>query len=607
MSRMKSCLSLSLSISVFLSILPLPRTIVAQDLVATENVAGGSSVFVFRESRKKPQARSSAGRASLSEGMGGGGSVAQASRSRANTQIIAAAKKRRAAAAKKQAAVAAANRKITMSNTLTAKADGFMESSQTDLAVTNYRAALVQNPKNAKATDGLSNALTAKGIEVAGDMNKEAAIPFLDEAIKYDKDNDAAYAKLGAVYDANGKKDKALVNYEKAVAINPGLTSLYAPIGLDYLDAGEIAKAEEYVQKSDAAGVDTVETRFLKGVVLFKQNKNEQALAEFDKTLELEGRFADAQYYRGQTLDRLGQQDQAIASYKSTLAIEPGYTPASFDLGVAYYNAGDYDNAAVAYQQTVKNDNGNSQAHANLASTYRQLGRYGDANSEYQAASTGIRNADLYSEWGYSLGQTKEWDKAVARLETARELSPDAIDNSNVGWAYYNEGNTYTAAKNEAAAKKDFELGKASLQRAVDLDPKLDAAYLNLGSTHNALGEFQTAVNVLKIALGLRGNWVIATNQLGLGYRGLNDFTNAVATFKRAVDLDGGNTYGLYNLGETYYVSGNKKEAKKVNDRLRKIDPALASTLDNVIAGKVIDAATQKVKDKVPKVPRLPF
>ena len=67
----------------------------------------------------------------------------------------------------------------------------------------------------------------------------------------------------------------------------------------------------------------------------------------------------------------------------------------------------------------------------------------------------------------------------------------------------------------------------------------------------------------------------------------------------------------IINLGEAYYASGNKKEAKKVNDKLKKIDPALSARLDNVLAGRAIDAATQQIQQKVPakipRIPRLPF
>jgi tetratricopeptide (TPR) repeat protein len=602
MLRVRRHLSLLLSISAFLSILPCPRGVNAQDLVASEDVAGGSSAFVFRESRKKPQAHFAGVRVVMTSGASGRSS-------KSNAQIAAIAQKRRldAIAARKRAAVAAANRKIKLSNTLTAKAEEFLDNNQTDSAITNFREALVQHPANTRASEGLSNALTAKGIENAGDTNNEAALMYFNEAAKYDKKNEVAYAKIGAIYDAKGQKNDAITNYEKALAINPQFSTLYPPLGILYMDSGEIAKAENYLNKADAAGIDTADTRFLHGMVHFKNNQNAEALAAFDHTLELDVRYADAKYYRGQTLDRMGQQDQAIAAYKDTLETVPNSAPASFDLGVAYYNQGDYNNAAVAYQNAIRIEPDNAQAHANLASTYRQLERFSDANGEYKLASNSIKTADLYNEWGYCLGKTNEWDKSVARLKTATEISPDAIDNSNVGWAYYNAGNSLAADKNDAGAKENYELAKTYSQKATEQDPKLDAAYLNLGSTHNKLGEFQEAVIVLRTALGLHSNWVLAINQIGLGYRGMNDLVTAIATFKQAVDLDGNNTFGLYNLGEAYFASGNKKEAKKINDRLRKLDPALASQLDNVIAGRIIDATRQKIEQKIPKVPRIPF
>ncbi|MFM9903773.1 MAG: tetratricopeptide repeat protein [Pyrinomonadaceae bacterium] len=598
---MKTSLSLWVVASVFFSLLPLQRNVAAQDLVATEDIAGGSSVFVFRESRKKPQSRAAGGRVVVGQAMGRAGNI------RAAGQIAAVAKKRRtdAIAARKRALAATANRKIKMSNTLTAKAETFLDGDQTDLAITNFRAALVQNPKNVRASDGLSNALTAKGIDVAGDTNNEAAIAIFEEAIKYDKKNDVAYAKIGAIYDANGKNDKAAVNYEKALAINPDYTMLYPSLGMSYLDSGDIAKAESSLQKADAAGIDTVDTRFLRGVLMFKQNKNDEAIAAFDRTLELDNRSASAHYYRGQLLDRMGQPDQAIAAYQKAIEIDPANSAASFDLGVAYYNKGDYNDAATAYLQTIKYDANNAQAHANLASTYRQQERFADANAEYKAASTGIKNADLYSEWGFCLGKTNEWDKAVARLQTAKEMSPTAVDNNNVGWAYYNAGYTQKAAKNDAAATENYEKGKVALKEALVQEPQFDAAYVNLGATHNELGEHQEAVEALKTADKLHPNWNVALNQLGRAFRGLKDFANAIANFKRVVDMDGNSINGLFNLGEAYNASGNKKDAKKISDRLRKLDSSLAAKLDSIFSGK-IDAAKDKVKSKIPSIPHFP-
>lgn len=590
--------ALLLLASITFSILIFPNRALAQDLVASEDITGGSSVFVFKEGRKKPQSHSNLRVRSRGD---------KARASRVGSEASAAAKKRRAAAvARRKKIVSAGDRRVALSATLTVKAEEFLDNNQTDLAITNFRSAIAQDAKNTRATEGLSNALTAKGIETAGDNNNAAALPFFEEAAKLDPKNDVAFARLGAIYDASGDADKAIADYEKAVALNPDYKDLYPTLGIAYVEHGDIAKGQQQLTNSEKAGLQNADVDFLRGLIAFKNNRDTEALAAFDQ-VDKETHWAEAQYYRGQILARQGKKDEAVAQYRGALQTDPTFAPAAFDLGVEEYNAGDYKGAEAAYKTAVQNDPNNYEAHANLASTYRQLEEYPSANAEYKTASVGINNSGLYSEWGYCLGKTNDWDKATTRLNTAATMTPTAVDNSNVGWGYYNAGKSQTVAKNDAQSKADFELAQNFSQRAVSLDPKLDAAYLNLGATQNALGLFQLAVQTLTTALGLHGNWVIALNELGFGYRGAGDVAHAIATYQQAINLDSRNIFGLYGLSEAFFATGNKKEAKKVADQLRKIDPATAAKLDLVITGKVIDATTQKVKQKVPKIPRFPY
>ena len=73
-----------------------------QDLVASDDVSGGASVFVFRKSRKEPQEKA-AGRSARS-----GGGRAVVSKNRYTTQVAANRQKRVAKA--KQSTTVAANR-----------------------------------------------------------------------------------------------------------------------------------------------------------------------------------------------------------------------------------------------------------------------------------------------------------------------------------------------------------------------------------------------------------------------------------------------------------------------------------------------------------------
>ncbi|MEO6589854.1 MAG: tetratricopeptide repeat protein, partial [Pyrinomonadaceae bacterium] len=578
--------------------------VTAQDIVTSDDISNGASVFVFRESKKKPQVKLSSKNTFVAVRSN------KNVQSRKNSQIASVRKRKPSPinsgsiVARKTPAKKTANSKIALSNTLTAKAQKLFESKQNDPAIETFREALKNNANNEAAANGLSDALTAKGIQMSGDSKDETAIPIFNEAVKYDTKNGVAYGNLGDIHFAKDRNRQAIENYEKALAVAPEINELFVPLGLAYVKEGEIAKAEIQLSKTDSLNKNEIETEYLRGLIFYKQNKNDQALAAFNKTISLDPNNVLANYYQAAVYDRLNQRDKAVAGYKKTTDIDPGFAPAYFDLGVTYYNEGEYDGAENAYKQTVKVENGNSEAHANLASTHRQQEHYVEANAEYKNAAEGIKNnADLYSEWGYCLGKVSEWDKAVARLETAKDIKPDESVYTNIGWAYFNAGQTSEKNEKKTEADADYEKSKTALQKAVEINPRYAAAHLNLGSTYNALNDFQSAVNSLNQAVSLKSDWVIAINELGLAYRGSNDLTNAVQQFQRVVKLDNDFALGFYNLGATEYKRGNKKEAQKAQKRLKILNPALAQKLDNVIAGRIIEEGKQKIKNKIPKIP----
>ena len=82
MMKFKWFLSYLSLISIVFSVLPLARPTPAQDLIASEDIAGGSSVFVFRVSRKQPQSRMMGGRVRVGTG--------RTKASRGNAQIASA-------------------------------------------------------------------------------------------------------------------------------------------------------------------------------------------------------------------------------------------------------------------------------------------------------------------------------------------------------------------------------------------------------------------------------------------------------------------------------------------------------------------------------------
>lgn len=255
-----------------------------------------------------------------------------------------------------------------------------------------------------------------------------------------------------------------------------------------------------------------------------------------------------------------------------------------FDKAVESYNKGRYEEAIMTYKQVVALDPAHPDAHANLASSYRQLERYADANAEYKFAAEYIKDdTDLFSEWGYCLGKVDEWTKAVARLQTAKELEADAINYANVGWGYLNAAQKSVSENNAAEARANFSQAKDFLQKAIGLYPQLVAAFLNLGVVYNGFGEPQKAVEILTKANSARANWLTATNELGVAYRQSNNLSAAIIQFQKAISIDEKFAVGYFNLGEAQYRSGRKDDARITLEKLKKLDKDLAARLEKIM------------------------
>ena len=287
---------------------------------------------------------------------------------------------------------------------------------------------------------------------------------------------------------------------------------------------------------------------------------------------------------KSSTKKSVSRKTQTVSTKPKPIETDSMMVEKLFDKAVENYNQGRYENAIATYKQVIALDATHPDAHANLAGAYRQLERYAEANAEYKSAAEFIKDdTELFSEWGYCLGKVDEWTKAVARLQTAKELKADAINYANVGWAYLNAAQKDVADKNTAEARANFLQAKEFSQKAIALNPQLTPVLLNLGLIYNGLGEHQFAVAILTKANSARANWLPAINELGVAYRQSNNLPAAILQFQKAVRLNDKYAVGYFNLGEAQYKSGKTNDARKTLEKLKKLDKDLAARLDKIM------------------------
>jgi superkiller protein 3 len=594
--------SLVLISTFFINGLPLR----AQDVVTSEDFTGGSSAFVFKTSRK-PTQKKIAFRSSTNVSRSKVAKLETSKRITKQTVTIAKVNPKRTRSKEVDPTVtkidvAALQRKSPQEASVVFAGVGeyYLNKDNLDEAVNWFREAASLDPKNVNAKTGLADAVVLKGNQLLNKQNYDVAKLMFEEALKNNPRNAGAYAGLGEVYSAKDDGGKALESYEKALANDAEMTELYGPLGVLYFQKGEVAKSETYLQKALAAAPDNAETQFFVGLLRYKQDRNDEAVAAFKRSIELDPTNPDAHYYLGEVYDRLNQGKDAIAAYQKAVQLNPKYSEAWFDLGVAYFNRDQLTEAVDAYKQAIKLKPTYGEAHANLADVYRLTNKLDEAIAAYRMATTFIKDdPELFSKYGYVAARRAVtpayrayWKTAIENFEKAVALSPDYIDYTNLGWAYYNIAQSNRTDRNETDYKANLQRARDAFVKANTLKPvpKVAAAInLNLGMTLTDLADFPGSIVALKSATELQKNWLPAINELGIAYRKNGDLENAVKQFKKAVDLDDKFAPAHFNLGESEFRRNNLKDAKKAYEKLKTLNrPDLVKALELATNGGIL-------------------
>lgn len=616
----------------------------AQIDLDSNGLLGGASAFVFRRSSKALQSKAVTRRSNVSRTkkqrqvartriVRQSNTVARANQQKRGTKRIDGATLARLQPQFKTMPNDEASLIFTGAGEYFLDQDSFTESERF------FRAAMDLDGNNNLAKLGLSDMLTRKGNTFLESDSPDPAKLLFEEAVKYNNKNAAAYAGLGEALDSLDENKAAIESYEKALSLDSELNEIYPSLGILYYQEGEIAKAENYLEKALKADADNAETQHFLGMVRLKQNDNATALTALKRSAELEPDNAETYYYLGQVYDRLGKKDESLAAYEKAVELNKNFAEGWFDLAVAYYNRGNevddgkdyFVKAENAYQKAKQYSNSddkrrlNVDAYANLGDVYRQLGAldttrdgkrnyYAKAVGEYRLATTFIerkpdmfavsekdRLAELYSEFGYVAGQaelnklptvSKNWNTAIEALKKASEISPNAIDYTNIGWAYFNAGQDAVRLQKPADALNFYRQGKEFIEKALQENPRFVAAQLNLGMINNELKDFRGAVDALEKALDInsdRSVKIIANNELGIAYRQQNNYDKAAKNFRNVLEQDPNFASAIYNLGETEFQRKNKKEAEKMLEKLKQIGAGYYySRLRGILAGAVV-------------------
>jgi eukaryotic-like serine/threonine-protein kinase len=258
-------------------------------------------------------------------------------------------------------------------------------------AVLMNKEALKLDPNFGGAKASLGEAYWRKYVLTKDKRLTEQAKAECDAAVTLGSAGAAGHICLGLINAGTGQYREAVVEFQRAVELEPGNESAAIGWASALEHQGAIDDAETVYQRVIDSHPQSYFAYNNMGAFYYRRSEYEKAVRMFQKVTELAPENYAGYVNLGGTYNDLGRFLEAIAPLKKSIALRPSYGGYS-NLGTSYFGLQKMNEAAAAYDQAVKLD-------PQLYVTWGNLGAaqyYGGAKP--QAAVSYRKAVDLAAE-----------------------------------------------------------------------------------------------------------------------------------------------------------------------------------------------------------------
>jgi protein O-mannosyl-transferase len=267
------------------------------------------------------------------------------------------------------------------------------------------------------------------------------------------------------------------------------------------------------------------------GMVLAEMGRIDAAISHYEKALEIKPDFVDAHSNISVALVGRGRIDEAIAHCRRALEIRPNYANVYNNIGLALAGRGQIDEAIVQYRKALEINPNHPEANNNLANSLARCGQFDEAVERYgKALDASPNTADIHNNLALALAEAGRIAEALVHFRKALEIQPQftqARDNLNAIQTY-----------REQLLKKLAECRERMRAQPDDISSLNDLAWLLATNLDASLRNGPEAVKLAERAVELSGGRQPAVlDTLGAAYATSGRFGEAVQTAQKALEL----------------------------------------------------------------------
>ena len=162
------------------------------------------------------------------------------------------------------------------------------------------------------------------------------------------------------------------------------------------------------------------------GLALFQQGQVDDAIAQYQKAVEIYPNYVAAHYNLGNALLQKGQLDTALAQYEKAVEIDPNDAAAHINLGNAFFQKQQLDEAVAQFEKAVEINPNDAEAQYNLGNAFFQKGQLDEAVAQFQKALKIDPNSfATHYNLGGAFYQKGQLDEAITQFQEVLRLKPD--------------------------------------------------------------------------------------------------------------------------------------------------------------------------------------
>ena len=405
-------------------------------------------------------------------------------------------------------------------------AQAYLMLGNTKQAEESFLAAGVLLPADPRPLLGRANILLSKG-------KREKANKVLEQAVAVAPDDFDVWIFKALLHRDAHEYTAAVPAFERALELRPTSGRALTARAAMWMDLGRVAQAQEDLEKATELEVDTLETIYLRTLLLFRDGKQDEARAVLresaDKirsiTEDARAKLPHTSLMLGIVAYFNGNNSEAVEHFRVFLAKSPDHAGAKRYLAATYLALGEWDELIKVYRPSPLSEPPNEpMALSLLAEAYRAQGNFAAAERYYEAAmrlapnsaGLGIRLAMSRLDAGKSAQALKDLTWLIENFPDLLEAKIQLV-NVYVKTGRIDEAKSYiegladvhldnaevqsvAGAVNMMAG--DLDLAREYTRKAAALGPDLILPQLNLARIARAGGYLGSAESQYRTILG---------------------------------------------------------------------------------------------------------